>query len=172
MTAEDRFLVNRYKQGSEEAAKSLIDKYQQRIFALVLYLAGNDRDKAYEIAASSFMEAIRSRPFLKDKKSFLIRLVGVAVEKSRNIKIIPSSDDSDFAELPAEKRKLLRIIKTALQALSFNEKAILLLRDQLHLPYRDIAAILQISESNARTLIIHGRVRLRKKIEEALHGAG
>jgi len=172
MTEEDNFLVKQYRQGSEEAARSLIDKYQQRIFALVLYLAGNDRDKAYEMAASSFAEAICSRPFLEDKKSFLIRLAGVAVEKSRNIKIIPTFDESDFAGLPTEKRKSLQIIKTALQALSFNEKAILLLRDQLHLPYKDIAAILQICEGDARTLIIHGRVRLRKKIEEALHGAG
>ncbi len=42
---------------NERAAKLLIEQYQQRVFALVLYLIGDDRDKAYDITASSFVEA-------------------------------------------------------------------------------------------------------------------
>jgi DNA-directed RNA polymerase specialized sigma24 family protein len=155
----------------KENLKLLVQSYEQRIFALVLYLAGNNRDKAYDIAVSSVVEVLRIAPFLR-KEDFLASLAKEAIEKSRDAKIIPTSDESDFMDFPPEKRKLLLIIRTALQALPFDEKVMLLLRDQLHLPYKNIAAVLQLSESNVRTQIIHARIHLREKNEEVLRDAG
>ena len=91
---------------NKEAMKLLIEQYQQRVFVLVLYLIGDDRDKVYDITASSFVEAFRAAPSLEDKSSFLIRLVRIAIEKSRNVKIIPFPEESDFVGFLPE-RKIL-----------------------------------------------------------------
>lgn len=156
----------------EESLKPLISRYQQRIFALVLYLIGGDRDKAYDIAASSFVETIRTTPSPWERDIFLARLAGAAIERSRDVKIIPSFDESNFVDLPPGERESLRIVKIALQKVPFNTKSLLLLRNQLHLPYKEISAILRISEKSVRVQTTQARIQLRKKIEEALNGAG
>lgn len=153
---------------NEGAAALLVEQYQQRTFVLVLYLIGDDRDKAYDITASSFVEALISAPSLEDKGSFFISLVRAAIEKSRDAKIIPFSEKTDFADLPPEKRNSLLMIKKALQALTFNEKALLLLRDQLHLSYREISAIFKIPESDSRIQTVRARIHIREKVEEVL----
>jgi len=150
---------------------NLVERYQQRIFALALYLLGGDRDKAYALAASGFAEALRPSSPLESKETFLARAAAAVVEKCRTIKTIPSSDDADLAELPPQKRAPLRLVRTALLALPFETRAPLLLRDQLHLSYKGIAAALALSEADARAAVPRSRGELRKKIEEVLrHG--
>ena len=116
-----------------KSIEPLIDKYKDRIFALVFFLIGDDRNKAYEITASSFVEAFNAVRFPEDKFSFLIRLARIAIAKSRDAEIIPFSDQTDFADFPPERKNSLLMVKRALQALTFDEKAFLLLRDQLQL---------------------------------------
>ena len=157
----------------EESLKLLIHRYEQKIYALVLYLIGGNRDKAYDIAAASFIEAIRSNPFVEKERDeiFLISLIGAAVQKSRDVKVMPSIDESDLMDITSEERKSLRIVKIALQKLPFNTKALLLLRDQLHIPYRGIATILRITEKDARIQTTEARTQLRKNIEKELKDA-
>ena len=153
---------------NEEVVNLLIQRYQQRIFALVLYLVGNDRDKVYDIAVSSFVEAFRTTVFPGECNTFLRRISSVAVEKSRDVKIIASSDEPDFTDLPKERRNSLFMLKKALQALPFDERAVLLLRDQLRISYEDISVVFRISERDARLQTTQARAHLRKKIAEML----
>ncbi|MFH1867460.1 MAG: sigma factor-like helix-turn-helix DNA-binding protein [Candidatus Omnitrophota bacterium] len=168
MPERDYSDIGRPALDDEGAVKLLIEQYQQRAFALVLYLIGDDRDKAYEITASSFVEAFRSASSFEDKSSFLIRLIRMAIEKSRNAEIIPFSDETDFEDFSPERRNSLLVVKKALGALTFNEKALLLLRDQLRLSYGEIGAIFRVPEGEARTQVVRARVQIRKKVEEVL----
>jgi DNA-directed RNA polymerase specialized sigma24 family protein len=153
---------------NEENLKLLISRYQQKVFSLVLCLIGGNQDRAYEVAASSLAEAISRSPSSENEDIFLTRVISVAIENSRSIKTIPTFAQIDVMNIPAEEKKLLRLIQRALQTLSFEVKALLLLRDQLHLPYKDISAIMGISENNARVQTEQVRFSLRKKIEEVL----
>lgn len=164
--------IGRSTSNNEEAVKLLIEQNQQRVFALVLYLIGDDRDKAYDITASSFVEAFSRAPSLEDKGFFLSRLLRAAIEKSRDAKIIPFPEETDFPDFSPERKNSLLMVKKALQALNFDEKALLLLRDQLHLSYREISAIFRVSEGNVRTQTIRARIHIRKKVEEVLSGGG
>ncbi|MFC1807091.1 sigma factor-like helix-turn-helix DNA-binding protein [Candidatus Omnitrophota bacterium] len=155
----------------ELRVKHLIDYYQQRIFALAIYLIGGNHDKAYDIATSSFAKMIQAFSIFEGEKLFLTKLASAVVEKSRNIKAIPQADSFDFEDRSPERRKYLQIINTGLQALPFDEKVLLLLRDQLHLSYSDIANILRMPERNVRIQTVQVRREFRKKIEEILSGA-
>jgi DNA-directed RNA polymerase specialized sigma24 family protein len=156
MPGRDYSDIGRSTPDNEGTVKLLAEQYQQRIFALALYLIGADRDKAYDITVLSF----------------LIRLIRTAIEKSRDVKIIPFSDETDFADFPPEKRNSLLMVKQALQALTFNEKALLLLRDQLHLSYREISDIFRMSKGDTRIQTVRARIHIREKLEEVLNGGG
>jgi len=156
----------------EEKLKLLVSHYKQKVFGLVLYLIGGDRDKAYEVAAFSFAEAINRSSSLEKEDVLFNAVVSIAIENSRSIKSIPTLEQIDVMDLSAEEKKSLGIIQTALQTLSFEAKALLLLRDQLHLPCKDISAIMSISENYARVQIEQARSNLRKKIEEILNREG
>ena len=159
-------------QQSDESLRLSVERYQQRIFALALYLVGGNREKAYDVAASSLAEALRTASPFETEGIVLVRSASGAIKKSRDINTIPFSDDSDFIDFPPEKRATLRMIRTALQALPLDARALLLLRDQLHLPYKDIAAVLGVSEQSARIQTTHARVQLRKEVEEVVSRGG
>ncbi|MBU2102290.1 MAG: hypothetical protein KKF80_02755, partial [Candidatus Omnitrophica bacterium] len=106
----------------KEHFKLLILRYQNRVFALILYLIGGDQDKTYDICASSFADAMRVSPPLEHEEAFLTTLIGIAIEKSRAAKTIPISDELDLLELPDAEKGPLRMVLKALRALDFDAK--------------------------------------------------
>lgn len=156
---------------NEDSIKSLTAPYQQRIYALVLYLVGQDRDTAYHVCASSFTEALQENSAPEQKDIFLSRLIGIAVEKCRHVKTIPTLDALELLEIADAEKGPLRIVLKAFQALDFDAKVLVLLRDQLNLSYRQIATIMRSSESRARSEVTRARARLRKMIEDTLNDA-
>ena len=151
--------------------KLLIEHHLQKIFGLVIYLVWGNSDRAYDITVSSFIEAFFLTPSLEKEEVFLANLTGAAIEKCRNTKVIPSFEESDFIDLPPHKKAALLITKQAFDELAFDEKALLLLRDQLHFAYRDIAGVFNSSESEVKIKITHARIKLRDGIKEILDHA-
>ena len=156
---------------NKDTIKSLITQHQQKIFALVLYLVGQDQDTAYDVCASSFAEAIQGSSSLGQKEVFLLRLIGVVVEKCRNVKTIPTLDAIEFLTITSAEKEPLRIVLKALQILDFELKVVLLLRFQLNLSYSEIGTVMQISDSNARTKTIQARTQLDNEIERIVSNA-
>lgn len=156
---------------SKDIVRSFIAQYQQKIFALALYLAGQNQDIAYDICASSFVEAIQDKSSLEQKEVLIVELIGIAVEKCRTVKTIPVLDVIQLLEISgAEKGQLLIVLK-ALQTLDFEQKVPLLLRYQCNLPYGDIATVLLVSKSDARIKIAQARVQLEQEIKRIVSKA-
>ena len=147
--------------------RDLIVRYQQSIFSLVTSLIGGDRNVAYDIAVESFVKTLSAFSAGPEDK-FFVKLVAVAIESSRKARAIPLVDESDFNDFSPEKRKTLHLARAALQALSFETKVFLLLRDQLHLPYKLMGIILRLPERVVRIQTAQARVQLRTKIEDIL----
>lgn len=155
-------------QQDESSIKLLINRYEKKIFAFVISLAGGNKDKAYDIAVSSFAEAIPLISPLDTRGVSLAKIAEAAFKKCRQLAVVPSLDTSFVLDLPPEQKESLRIVNTALQTLPFETKALLLLRDQLSLPYRNISKIIHTSENATRVMITKAKVALREKIEESL----
>jgi DNA-directed RNA polymerase specialized sigma24 family protein len=153
---------------NEERLKLFISRHQQRVFALVMYLIGGDRDKTYDICAASFAEAMYGGSFSEPEEAVLTRMIGAAVEKSRVTKAIPTANEIESLDLSDAEKGPLHLVLKALHALDFDAKALVLLRDQLNLSYRQIAAIVRNSESQTRSQVIQARIRLREIIEDTL----
>ena len=101
-----------------------------------------------------------------------MRRAGAAVRKSVDVKVIPNFDESELKDRPPGKQKSLSLVGRSLHLLPFEIKTLLLLRDQLHLPYKGIAAIFNVSESDARAQMAQAQVKFREKIEEVMSGGG
>ena len=152
----------------EDQLKILISRYQQKVFALVLYLIGGDQDKTYDICAKSFAEAMYGSSYLETEEAVLTKIIGMAIEKSRVTKAIPTFSEVELLDLPDAEKGPLRLVLKALHSLDFDAKALVLLRDQLNLSYRQIAAIVRNSESHTRSKVIQARIRLREILEDTL----
>lgn len=153
----------------KEQAKRLIACYQQNIYALIFYLIGCDQDAAYYICARSFVEALSriSRP--ADEDGFFNRLVRIAIKESRAAKTLPVPNELEFLDIPLAEKGPIRVVLKAFQKLDFDEKALILLRDQANRSYQDIGASAGLSESIAKQKTIQARIHFREKLEEALH---
>jgi len=152
---------------NESRIQYLISRFQKSIFALVLHLVGGDPNAAYDVTVSAFVKVLKAGPLFEDN-AFFLKLVGAAIEQSRGVHLMPVADDIAFGDFPAERRKLLQIMKTALLTLPFEAKVPLLLRDQMHLPYQAIGAVMKMSEKDARLKTNEARGQMRKKIEELM----
>lgn len=158
--------------GNQEELNYLISYCERKVFALTLYLIGGDRNRAYEIATSAFADAIQKSSSAKPTDSFLAAVAAKVIEKSRVAKAMPSSDEIQLTGIVAQEKGILRIVSQALQSLPFDEKALMLLRDQLNLPYRQMATIFHTDERTIQTRTTQARSQLRKRIEGWTHRQG
>jgi RNA polymerase sigma-70 factor, ECF subfamily len=76
------------------------------------------------------------------------------------------TDPADWLEQQEQEKTLLRLLQT----LPAHQRASLLLREQEEMSYREIARVLEISESKVKTDIFRARCALRAKWKE-IHGA-
>jgi len=156
----------------EKFLKLQIQSFEQKIFALALWLIGGNKNKAYDIATASFVEALRVFSTKESEGVFLANVVNATIKRSQDVEAMPVFDESDFMDLPAGKRKTLALVARALHLLPFETKTLLLLRVQLHLSYQVIGNIYQITESDARSQMGQVQIKFREKIEEVMVGGG
>jgi RNA polymerase sigma-70 factor (ECF subfamily) len=115
---------------------------------------GTDRSEVRDAAAFLAMTTTR-----------LAINVGQSARARREISIGPRSVERVDAEadpsLDAEQREALEAaVRTLLEKLSPTERAAYVLREAFDYPYRQIAAVLALSEVNARQLVTRARRRL------------
>jgi DNA-directed RNA polymerase specialized sigma24 family protein len=148
-------------------SRRLLERYAQPAFALALFLVF-ERDAAYECAARALTSALVS--FDGDQEAFQVSLFRSLVGSCRKTRVIPRGDAA-FDALPPQNRAQFELVKNGLQGLDFESRALVLLRDQLRLPYRLTGMVLGIAESEARSRTLRAKGMLREKIAEVLeHG--
>lgn len=115
---------------------------------------GTDRSKVRDAAA--FLATTTTRLAINVDQSARVRRE-ICVD-SRPLEPIDTGADPS---LGAEQREALELaVRTLLEKLSSTERAAYLLREAFDYPYRQIAALLALSEVNARQLVTRARRRL------------
>lgn len=140
----------------EAAKRAWILTHQKAAFSLAFHLLG-DFDAAYIVAAAGLAEALEKDAPPTDEAA--VDAFALIISKCRAER--PAQASFDAAEPDAS----LRLISRALMKLSQDERALVLLRDQLNLPYTDVARALGVSEPEARHRTIEARIQLRRHVE-------
>ena len=177
---EENDAVRRVLDGDADAFSPLVEAYQKNVYNLALRMTGNPED-ALDMAQEAFIRAYNSLSSFRGDSKFsvwLYRIVSnvcldfLRARKGRTA--VPLSqtgpDGEDAAlEIPDERalpeaeleRALTRdAVRRGLQALPYNQREILLLREIQGLSYEEIAAALSLEGGTVKSRIFRARKKL------------
>lgn len=180
---DTKLLVKQSQQGNTRAFEQLVNMYQDRIYTLSCQLTGNRAD-AEDLAQNVFIKAYRSLPSFRNEADFGTWLYRIAVNLSINEKRKRRPDvyldnpvqtregemprmvasDTDSPEDAYEKKEFRSMIREALEELSAEHKAVLVLREIQGYSYDEIAVMLDCSLGTIKSRINRARQTLKKEI--------
>lgn len=175
-------LVQRARQGSEEAFAALVERNQKRIYNLTLRMTGNPDDAA-ELCQEAFLNAWKGLGRFQGESAFSTWLHRLAVnvcidflrrEKRRQDMSLTVSldgeeearqvqlpDEHDGPDRILERAELRRLVREGLDALTPEHRQVLVLRELEGLTYHEIAALLSLEEGTVKSRIARARISLR-----------
>jgi len=177
-------LVSRAKAGDPEAFRTLVIRFQRKVYAVALGIV-KDRDLAWDVAQDAFVRVHGRLSTFEGKSAFSTWLFRVtthlaidAVRKERTSRKDQVEDvlESDLAgggegilstslgNDPREnalRRELAGQIESALAGLSPEHRTILVLREVEGLSYEELAERLEIPKGTVMSRLFHARKRMQ-----------
>ncbi|MBY0522619.1 MAG: sigma-70 family RNA polymerase sigma factor [Gemmataceae bacterium] len=179
VSADDHRLINECLRGRSAAFGELIRRYQDRLFNSVYRLVDNAED-AQDVVQETFLNAYKSLDNFKGDAEFFTWLYRIAyntaVSLRRKQKVALSIDagrngeggveplDGSVGNQPGhalEKAEQEKRIQDALNRLSPEHRAVLILKDMEGQKYEAIADILQVPIGTIRSRLHRARMELR-----------
>ncbi len=174
-------LVERGRHGDLEAFDGLVAAYQDWVYNVAYRITGNAED-ARDAAQETFVKAFRALPRYRPQAAFGTWLYRIAVNTALDIvrrrRAVPpaSLDDAILPggvynpEEEAERGEVRRRVHQALQRLSPEHRAVVVLRDLQGLAYEEIAAVLGIPVGTVRSRLSRARDALRGLLQDLRPG--
>jgi RNA polymerase sigma-70 factor (ECF subfamily) len=187
---EDSALVAGLRAGDERAYETLIQRFEQPVYNLVSRLVDSPEDAA-DVTQEVFLKVFRKVSGFRAESSLKTWIYRIAVNEARNqrrwfirhrgkeIGLEPAESNaqgprdwlSDPGRSPyqtALDQETHALIEAALQKVSPNYRAAVVLREVEDLSYEEISAVLEISLGTVKSRILRGRESLRKHLVDRL----
>jgi DNA-directed RNA polymerase specialized sigma24 family protein len=161
---DEAVLLQRCRRREEAAVGLLVSRYEAPAFGFVLSLLGCGRNDARELTVAGVADAVRALQDGAAAGSFWRILLPGLLERCRRSVLRPVAGFPEGMTAAPEKRALLRLIRQGLLAMPFEARALLLLRDQLHLAYEDIGAAAGSDAKQVRAGVTAARAQLRDQL--------
>ncbi len=173
----DDSLIAEYINGNEAAFEMLIDKYRTMVFSLLWRMLGS-REAAEDGTQAVFVKVFKNIRKFKGNSSFKTWVYSIALNEGRSslrklkkapiqhndeIEIEDSSGTPENEILDSEEKALLF---RAMRELSYKQRAVITMRLNEEVPFKEIAAALGITENAAKVNFQHGYKKLKTIIEE------
>jgi RNA polymerase sigma-70 factor (ECF subfamily) len=178
MTEEAR-LIARAARGDRDAFESLVRGRQERVFWTAFQVVG-DEDDARDVAQQVFIRLWRVLPRYRPRwrfDSWLYRItVNLAIDAYRRRQARPevpgpeepAADGTGPAGGPGEavrRAEIQRIFLRLARRLSGQQRAVFVLKEMNGLDTREIARVMELSESTVRNHLHQARKVLRRGLE-------
>ena len=166
----------------KDEAEQIVQTNQERVFRMLARLVGS-RDRVEDLAQEVFLRLFRALPLFRGEaalSTYIHRItVNVAQDewarRRRHAKDLAIDEEtlaltanSPSAEQRTADRQLLNLIETALEKLSYPERAALVLYHQEERSYAEIAKILDLPVGTVRTHLHRGREKVRAMVMERM----
>ncbi len=179
---QDREWISRVQEGDATAFDRLIDKYKSRLYGVIYNMLGNHEDAA-DLTQDSFVKAYKSITSFKSKANFYTWLYRIGVNTALNFlkrrKEAHLSlnewdeegleEEPGYKELssretasgPLDREELQEKLNEALQKLSQEHRAVVVLHDIQGLRHQEVAKVLGCSEATARSRLFYAHQQLQ-----------
>ena len=168
--ADDQGLVAQAQDGDRKAFAELVRRHQAAIYRVCFRILFDEEDAA-DATQETFLRAYNKLSTFDRRSAFKTWLVRVAVNVSLNARgqqpdRLPLDDlslpPSPSAESIVMRTEAVGQLYRALQALPFNHRVAVILRDLEGLSYRHVADMLEVPEGTAKGWAHRGRERLKE----------
>jgi RNA polymerase sigma-70 factor (ECF subfamily) len=190
---DDNLLVERCQKGDPKATETLIIKYQDRIYNVILKICGN-KDDAAELTQDTFVKVLQNIDKFESRSSFYTWAFRIAVNLTinyckRNVKLglksidiqdnqnseqtkkalkaLLKDDKSADPSTIAANKELANLIMKAIMKLDDAHRAVIVLRDIEGMNYAQMADILSINLGTVKSRLSRARSQLRELMEAA-----
>ncbi len=171
----DEQIVERTRNGEAEAFGALVRRWEGRIYALTLRMLGHPED-AREVTQETFLTAFCKLHQFRGRARFSSWLYRIALNccydrlRERRVNPVPLQEAENIV---AEEKILSQIqrkqvaerVRRAVEALPLEMRQVILLKEYEGLTFEEIAEILDIPVSTAKTRLYAGLDHLRKRLE-------
>jgi RNA polymerase sigma-70 factor (ECF subfamily) len=181
---DDETLISKCRAGDQDAFRELVERYQRKVYGIAFGMLHN-ADDAMDITQEVFIRVHGCLGHFKGSSSFYTWLyrvgVNLCIDHLRKQAKNPTVDyddalDHDYGEgaedlLPAtwamnpgkamDRKELSQMIQSALETLSPNHRAVLLMREVDGLSYSDMAEVMQCNKGTIMSRLFHARRRMQ-----------
>ncbi len=183
MSTDDYRLITECLEGRTEAFGELVKRYQDRLYNTVFRLVGNAED-AQDVVQDAFLNAYQSLHNFKGDSLFFTWIYRIAINTAISLKrkqkstisidantlkrgIIDPLDSSEFTRpdhaLQVAEEEVL--IQNALNRLSPEHRAVLIMKDIEGQKYETMAEILEVPVGTIRSRLHRARIELREILQ-------
>lgn len=185
----DQELVRETRAGNAEAFRELVERYQRKVAAVAMGMVHN-RDDALELTQETFVKAFENIGKFKGESSFytwLYRIVvNLGIDYRRRERRHPTValDDQmrNGGEIPEEllgspvadpfrefrSHEIGERVSRAINELTPDHKAVILLREVEGLSYDEISRVMQCSKGTVMSRLHYARKKLQDKLRDCL----
>ncbi|MFQ5493754.1 MAG: RNA polymerase sigma factor [Phycisphaerae bacterium] len=165
----DRDLIERCRAGERDAQRTLFEQTSVRIYRLLLRMTGNP-DDASDLTQETYVKGLQRLDQFDGRSAVASWFYRIAVNEAlqfRRRQSVGTAKLQDLApnrpnEAPRPSTDLRLDLAGAMAELPSEERALLLLKYQEELDYRDIAEVLECAEGTVASRLSRARERLRR----------
>ena len=194
MTLRDEELVARIKEGEDWATEELVNRYQQKTYAIAYHMCGEDREEAKDLTQEAFLRVFRSLGKFRGDSSFYTWFYRVVVNvcldsrrRSRRWKQIFSPwrqvkrGKGSQGDVPEEQpdmrddinpvsalsgKQFAKEIKRSLKALPERQRLVFQLKVLHGMSIREIAQVIGTAEGTVKSHLFRATRFLREELKE------
>jgi RNA polymerase sigma-70 factor (ECF subfamily) len=175
-------LIERSRKGDSEAFGVLVQRYQRRVIGVALAVVHN-QDDAVELAQETFIRAFENLAKFESRSSFSTWLYRIAANlaidfwrrEGRHVVLHGEDADNEISRLPTttgdsfkevSRSQLSKRLKEALEELTPEHRAVILLREVEGMSYDEISEVLQCPRGTVMSRLHYARTHLRTILQD------
>lgn len=178
--SEEAELIDAALEGDTEAFGRLVQTHQDRLFGAMLQVT-RSAEEAEDVVQEAFVRAyVKLHTFQRNSRFFtwLYRIAfnsalsrrrrkraTLSLDQTREVTGIEPIDSVDAPDERMLQTERIEMVRAALDRLSDEHRAIMILRELENHAYEDIAEILEISIGTVRSRLNRARTQLRQTLE-------
>jgi RNA polymerase sigma-70 factor, ECF subfamily len=175
-------LIERARRGDRQAFGVLVERYQRRVVGVALAVSHN-KDDALELAQETFVRAFQNLSKFESRSSFSTWLYRIAANISidfrrregRHVVLRGDEAEIELGRVPSQQEDAFRAvhrselsgrIREALDQLTPEHRAVILLREVEGLSYDEISETLEVPRGTVMSRLHYARGRLRGLLKD------